>query len=225
MWLRVHIHISPEGDAEGIAAALWDIGAGGCEIQDAETSMTPRDDAEIIAYFPIETTIPTVTGFLEAWSGATCLGSAVVEDQAWAEGYKQHFKATRVSARIAVHPPWDHGLPPGRYEAVVVIDPGMAFGTGTHETTRLCLEAIDELLLASPDTHLLDVGCGSGILSIAAAQLGARVTAIDNDPDAVRVARENWLKNAGLARRSKKICLEPSEMTGKNKSVHIYKSG
>ena len=116
-----------------------------------------------------------------------------VAEEDWAESWKEHFHVTRFGERIVVVPSWR------RYDAVaddvmVVLDPGMAFGTGQHETTRMCLEALERAV--RPGVRALDVGCGSGILSIAAAKLGAReVLAVDVDPDCVRVTRENARAN------------------------------
>jgi ribosomal protein L11 methyltransferase len=88
----------------------------------------------------------------------------------------------------------DAPVPPGMVE--IVLDPGMAFGTGTHPTTSLCLAALSDLLAARPGASVLDVGTGSGLLAIAAAKLGAgRVAANDNDPVAIEVARENAERN------------------------------
>ena len=109
----------------------------------------------------------------------------------WANIWKQYFHVFRASDRLVVKPTWES------YEAaagdiVLELDPGMSFGTGYHGTTRACLEYLDELEREVGPVSLLDAGCGSGILSLAAAKLGFRpVIAFDHDPDAVRVAREN----------------------------------
>jgi ribosomal protein L11 methyltransferase len=97
--------------------------------------------------------------------------------------------------RVRVRPSWiDAAPPPGSVE--VVLDPGMAFGTGSHPTTSLCLAALSDLLTARPGASVLDVGTGSGLLAIAARKLGAgRVAANDEDPVAVAVARENAERN------------------------------
>jgi len=118
----------------------------------------------------------------------------------WAENWKRFFRARRVSPRIVVKPPWESAVPlPG--DCVVEIDPGLSFGTGLHGTTRACLRLLDAWQQRHPGASVLDVGCGSGILAIAAAKLGCpRVTAVDNDPDALRVARANAASN-GLAGR------------------------
>jgi ribosomal protein L11 methyltransferase len=120
-----------------------------------------------------------------------------VRKEDWAEGWKQHFQAVRLGPRLVVKPSWEDFFPaPG--DVVVNLDPGMAFGTGTHGTTRLCLEALAGLFEHSPvPKRVLDVGTGSGILAIAAAALGAeRVLACDIEPDSCRIAAENARLNA-----------------------------
>ncbi|MEZ4264997.1 MAG: 50S ribosomal protein L11 methyltransferase [Myxococcota bacterium] len=129
-------------------------------------------------------------------------------DPAWRERWKRWFVGFDVSTRLRVRPPWEAAVgEAGGEDAVVtvIIEPGMAFGTGQHETTRLCLEAIDAGFAATPAApgafEVLDVGTGTGILAIAAALLGAsRVVAVDNDPDAVRITVENAEVN-GVASR------------------------
>lgn len=112
-----------------------------------------------------------------------------MEDQDWLEGWKQYFSPFEVSERLAVTPSWET-FTPREGQAVIVLDPGMAFGTGTHGTTYTCLQALSAVL--QPGMRVVDVGTGSGILAIAAMKLGAAsVIAIDNDDLAVRVAREN----------------------------------
>ncbi|MBQ9060088.1 MAG: 50S ribosomal protein L11 methyltransferase [Firmicutes bacterium] len=132
--------------------------------------------------------------------------SEVVDDEAWKDKWKEYFKPARITDRIVVCPSWEE-FEAGPRDLVIDIDPGMAFGTGTHETTRLCM-ALMQLYLAkagaaadAKSARVLDVGCGSGILSIGAALLGAsEVTGVEIDPDAVAVAKENVEKN-GLAGR------------------------
>lgn len=113
----------------------------------------------------------------------------------WSESWKRFFKVERVSPRIVVRPPWET-YEPAKGECVITLDPGMSFGTGRHATTRTCLAMIDELASENPERDFLDIGCGSGILSIAAAKLGFEpVTGIDIDEDAVRIAAENAAAN------------------------------
>lgn len=114
------------------------------------------------------------------------------EDESWKDGWKAFFRGAPLSARIAVHPPWE--APPPRPVAVV-IDPGLAFGTGTHETTRGVMALLDDWLADRPPLELLDVGCGSGILSIAAAGLGHRAIGVEIDDVALHNARENVARN------------------------------
>ena len=111
----------------------------------------------------------------------------------WAEAWKAGYDVLRIGRRLVVRPSWrDYAPQPG--DLVIDLDPGMAFGSGLHPTTRLCLEALEDTM--RPGLTVLDVGTGSGILAIAAARLGAsRVLALDTDPLAVQIARENVALN------------------------------
>jgi len=116
-----------------------------------------------------------------------------LSEKDWAEAWKAHYDVLRVGGRLVIKPTWcDYDPTPG--DLIIELDPGMAFGSGLHPTTRLCLEALEDYL--RPGTNVLDMGTGSGILAIAAARLGAsQVLAVDTDPLAVRVARENVALN------------------------------
>jgi ribosomal protein L11 methyltransferase len=114
-----------------------------------------------------------------------------IKREDWAESWKRHFKPLEVSARLLVKPSWSTRKPK-RGQAVVILDPGLSFGTGQHPTTGFCLKQLATLRDESRQQSLLDAGCGSGILAIAACKLGyAPVEAFDFDPEAVRVAQEN----------------------------------
>ncbi|MEE4364014.1 MAG: 50S ribosomal protein L11 methyltransferase [Desulfotignum sp.] len=116
-----------------------------------------------------------------------------VDDQQWAEAWKQHFHVVRITDRIVVKPTWKP-FEPDPDDIVIHLDPGMAFGTGTHPSTCMCIRQIEKNLV--PGQRFLDVGCGSGILMIAAAKLGAAtLTGIDTDQTAVDITRENLEKN------------------------------
>ncbi|MBQ2953594.1 MAG: 50S ribosomal protein L11 methyltransferase [Clostridia bacterium] len=123
--------------------------------------------------------------------GTLEIGTANVHDEDWSEVWKKFYKPFRAGKRLVVKPTWE------LYDAqendlVMEIDPGMAFGSGTHETTGMCLELLEDVMLKQPVRTVIDVGTGSGILAIGAAMLGAEdVLAIDIDPTAVKVAQEN----------------------------------
>ncbi len=113
----------------------------------------------------------------------------------WANAWKEHFFVHRVGSRTVIVPTWRaHEYEPRPNDVVLMLDPGMAFGTGLHPTTRLCIEALERLV--HPGDRVLDLGAGSGILSIAAARLGAAmVDAVEVDPVAARVCLENVRRN------------------------------
>ncbi len=121
------------------------------------------------------------------------------DDSEWLYKWQEFFKPTKVGERIVVKPSWESYDVKGD-ELVIEIDPGMAFGSGLHETTSMCIKALERVIGEAPDTlKVLDVGCGTGILAIAAALLGAdECVGIDIDPDAVRVAKEN-IEHNGLS--------------------------
>lgn len=114
----------------------------------------------------------------------------IKDDSLWKDKWKEYFKPTHITDRIVVKPTWEE-YESKENEIVIEMDPGMAFGTGTHETTSMCIKAMEKYM--EPGISVLDAGCGSGILSIAAAKLGAgEVLGVDIDEEAVRVSRENF---------------------------------
>lgn len=117
----------------------------------------------------------------------------IVAESDWANAWKEHYHVVHLGGRFVIKPTWrDYEAQP--HEIVLELDPGMAFGTGLHPTTQMCLAAIEKY--AQPDMHALDLGTGSGILAIAAALLGVKsIVAIDHDPPAVKVAAENAALN------------------------------
>jgi len=117
-----------------------------------------------------------------------------LENKNWAAAWQERYQPIPVGDRLIVVPSWLEN--PDLERVPIYIDPGMAFGSGTHETTRLTLAMLEKCLTEQSHTELIDVGCGSGILSIAAAKLGVeRVLGVDLDPEAIRVSRENAKKN------------------------------
>lgn len=180
----------------------------------------PAEVTRLTAYFPWETDLHALKKeFLEflpvlaeSFGGApgAFVSAAEITDFGWAEKWKEHFTARKVGRRLVVKPSWEaYGAGPD--DVVLTIDPGQAFGTGTHETTRMCLALTEELFRERPaPARVLDVGTGTGILGIAAVKLGAEsVLGIDTDPKAVEVANENARINAVADRFT--ACATPLE--------------
>ena len=141
--------------------------------------------------------VETALGHLQAF-GLRPIGDLrirVVEEDDWAEAWKEHFHVLHVGRRLVIKPSWRKHRRSGD-EVIIDLDPGMAFGTGLHPTTRLCLMALEERADRGPLGRALDVGCGSGILSIAAVKLGAtRAIGVDIDPIAVEATEANASHN------------------------------
>ena len=117
------------------------------------------------------------------------IASSGCEEQDWLNNWKQYFNPIEVGEKILIRPTWREKYDP-KNRIVLNLDPGLAFGTGTHETTRLCLQAVEKY--TTPQTTMLDVGCGSGILAVAALLLGAKsAVGVDIDEMAVKTAKEN----------------------------------
>lgn len=130
------------------------------------------------------------------------LRTRLVDEADWAQAWKDHFPVMRVGRRLVIKPSWLRHRPVGD-ELILALDPGMAFGTGLHPTTRLCLQGLEALADggALAGATVLDVGCGSGILSIAAARLGAAsILGVDTDPIAVDATRANVRRNRLVTR-------------------------
>jgi ribosomal protein L11 methyltransferase len=225
-WHELTIRTTEEA-VEPVCAALHDMGAGGVSIEDSAASRKPHVGAlgewydlppngipegcaVVKAYFAetsdvraVEKRIAETLRMLRDEVGLD-IGEGrvemhVVDDEDWANAWKRYYKPLRVSAKLTVKPVWEPYVPESAEEKVIELDPGMAFGTGTHPTTSLCLKALERFMPAGADA--IDVGTGSGILAIAAAKLGARrVLAIDLDPVAVSSAKANVQLN-GLTDR------------------------
>ncbi|MEI7704253.1 MAG: 50S ribosomal protein L11 methyltransferase [Deltaproteobacteria bacterium] len=185
----------PADEADEATALLFERGASGVEEREAGLAPMPGERQPgagrvlLIGFF-------ADAGAAQEAAGALGAGAELAEipDRDWGEEWKKGLGPISVG-RVFLRPSWvDAEPPPGSVE--VVLDPGMAFGTGTHPTTALCLAAVDAFLARRPRATVLDVGTGSGLLAIAARKLGAaRVAANDNDPVAVAVAAENAARN------------------------------
>lgn len=140
----------------------------------------------------IKQKVSALTGFgIDIGEGSVSLGQVNEED--WANEWKKYYKPTKIGEKLVVKPTWeDYEVQSG--DLVIELDPGMAFGTGTHETTTMCMRELEKYV--TEDSKVFDIGCGSGILAIAAAKLGAKdVIAVDLDEVAVKVAAENVAHN------------------------------
>ena len=178
------------------------------ELCDPLPEQTDLSVVTVTAYYPedgelqerlqrIETEFKAVEERIGSFRVGSTLFRKVTETD-WSDEWKQYFHVTRVGKHIVVKPSWED-YEPEADDIVLELDPGMAFGTGTHPTTCLVLEAMEKII--HPDATVFDVGTGSGILAMTAAKLGARnIKAVDIDGVAVRTAREN-IGRAGLADR------------------------
>lgn len=218
-WVEVSVQSTHEAN-EAVADIFHSLGAGGVVIEDPlllnnlrtsgewELCAIPeQDNTEVVvitAYFPENEELPKKLkavedslAEMEKRTGESCrIGTTCfrpVSDSDWENEWKQFFHVARVTESLVIKPSWE------KYEAlpedvVIELDPGMAFGTGTHHTTCLCLGRLEKII--RPGMTVFDVGTGSGILALGAAKFGAaKVIAVDLDETAVRVARENVAAN------------------------------
>ncbi|WAM32982.1 50S ribosomal protein L11 methyltransferase [Caldicellulosiruptor morganii] len=212
-WFEISIKTVQEAE-DAISNVLYDLGANGVVIEDDEIVKYPNswdyiDENQFVkqnfaivrAYFPesvniselifnIEERLKDVSQYLDIGEGRIEISE--VDEKDWAEEWKKYYRPVEIGSIIIV-PSWESYQATGE-KIVVKLDPGMAFGTGTHESTALCLEAVQRYI--KPGVDVIDIGTGSGILAIAAKKLGAnRVVAVDIDDVAVKVARENAAMN------------------------------
>ncbi|RLA89328.1 MAG: hypothetical protein DRG58_05385 [Deltaproteobacteria bacterium] len=206
-WLEIRIEI-PERIQEEVSLFLTEWSGRGVILEDEEVPSRPEARTGIKVYFPAAEFGPLQDKELEQYlerlkSHGYRIGPVarrLLWEEDWAYTWQAYFKPRKLTRRIVIRPPWED-YQPAAEEIVLTIYPGMAFGTGRHPSTRLCLEAIEELLEAGLEPisagrwQALDVGTGTGILALATARFGARVLAIDIDPEAVSATRKNILLN------------------------------
>ncbi|HEY4543772.1 MAG TPA: 50S ribosomal protein L11 methyltransferase, partial [Tissierellaceae bacterium] len=217
-WLEVSISTTPENE-EVVSGILYTIGADGLNIEDPQdvVDMTDTQDSTewdfidekllnldmdkivIKAYFSETEDIDKIKNvvlekveqipYMEKGVKYGEVEFSYIEDRDWPETWKKGYKPMRVGQNLVIKPSWeDYEEKPE--DIIIELDPGMAFGTGDHETTFMCLEALEEFI--DSDNLVYDIGCGSGILSIAASKLGAKkVVGVDLVPLAVEVSEEN----------------------------------
>ncbi|SNX55239.1 50S ribosomal protein L11 methyltransferase [Thermoanaerobacterium sp. RBIITD] len=213
-WLEVKVTTTIEAE-EAVTNIMHEAGAGGVVINDPNDIKMLNGESEwdyidskmiddsnkvvISAYFPILLDTIDKVGLirdrivgLKEFNldiGEFTFETSEVDDNDWANSWKKYFKPIRIGKRIVIKPSWEN-YNPMKEDIIVELDPGMAFGTGTHETTKLCIEYLEENL--KPGDTVFDIGCGSGILSIVSSKLGAKnVYAVDIDDVAVKVASLN----------------------------------
>lgn len=213
-WLQLKAHVAPE-QAEFLEELLLDEGATAIGLQDAhddpvfepERGTTPLWEDTILTglYDDLEGIASMLERIEAAWSeqmpGEPCpaIEYELLADRDWEREWMDDFTPLRMGQRLWIVPSWHE--PPEADAVNLILDPGLAFGTGTHPTTALCLEWLDELAVAGQlaQQTILDVGCGSGILAIAALKLGANhADATDIDPQALQASRDNAERN-GIA--------------------------
>jgi ribosomal protein L11 methyltransferase len=210
--------------SEALANFLWENGALGV----VEETLT--EGSALRAYFPPGVAAAALAGQVREYAREIGVLGAAVDPagvsvapliaEAWAEAWRAHFRPLAVGRRVCVSPPWES--PPAALVAgreVIWIEPGRAFGTGSHPTTRGCLELLERALERGPVRSVLDVGTGSGILAIAALRLGVpQAQAIDPDPEAVAAALTNARRN-GMADRLRVEALALENWSGSPSDV------
>lgn len=197
-WLEVSVTVENEA-AEAVAEVLSRYARRGVVIEAGPEGWN-AGPVVIRAYLPADDQLQAnkrrvkeALGHLDQISPVSVPTFRPVAEEDWAKAWKERLTVMHVGRHIVIRPSWLDYVP-APDDVVVQLDPGMAFGTGLHPTTQMCLTALEEL--AQPESRVLDMGTGSGILAIAAAKLGARhVLALDNDSVAVKTARDNMIVN------------------------------
>lgn len=199
-WVRITVTTSQEA-SEAVANCLFEMNATGVEFKNNDAPTV-----NLIAYYPLDDRVGArmqrlrdFLAELPTWgiqAHPATIDLKPVKSENWEEAWKAAFPPRRVGKRILIIPTWSN-VPHNETDVLIQLDPGMAFGTGHHPTTRLSLELLEDSI--EPYYHVADIGSGSGILSIAAMKLGAqRVDAIELDPTAISVAAANFEIN-GIA--------------------------
>ena len=208
--------VAPPEELEILAVRLFEAGALGVELQEPGmplmpgTPPLPAGQGRALAHFAER---------VAAVDSAASLGAeppVEVPEEDWTALWRAHHHTIKAGPRSWVRPPWEEAPGSG---VSVVIEPGMAFGTGSHPTTALCLERCDELLAEFPGGDVLDVGTGSGVIALLAKKLGAgRVAATENDEVALRAAREGAALN-GLDGIEWRLTGNPADVPGRFRIV------
>ena len=203
MWIELHIKTSAD-NANTLGDQLSLLGASAVTFQDSGDqpiyepepgNMPLWQDTTVVGPFDETLPVKPILTYFEQQQATGQITNCSLQnlaDQDWERVCLQHFKPIRCGKRLWICPSWH--TPPKADAVNVILDPGLAFGTGTHPTTALCLEWLDQNM--SDEQEIIDYGCGSGILGIAALKLGAsHVIAVDNDPQAIEATEKNGIKN------------------------------
>lgn len=202
-WVEIAVEV-PSDRADEVSVYLIGIGSngvvtGGGIVDAFHIRGEEKEKVKVKAYFAPEDAAgkgAEIKRYLQGLGLEFGITVSNLKDDDWAHKWKAFFKPEKITGRIVIKPTWEPYHAQGD-EIVIDIDPGMAFGTGTHPTTKACLQLIEEVVAKGDISSMLDVGTGSGILSIAAARLGVpKVIAIDIDSTALKVAEDNILLNS-----------------------------
>lgn len=215
-WIEVKVVTTPEA-SEAVAGMMYDMDIGGLYIEDpgdvlqnpknptdwdyVEDELRNVDPNQVIirAYLPesinyqekivlLKEKLKNAAKYFNIGDGEIRLSEVYEKD--WANNWKKYYKPVKVGQKIVIKPSWEKYKAESGSDIVIEIDPGMAFGTGTHETTKMCIQLLEKYV--KMEGSALDIGCGSGILGIAAIKLGINnCISVDIDPNAVRVTSEN----------------------------------
>jgi ribosomal protein L11 methyltransferase len=216
-WLEI-ILTTPSELVEPLSNFITELGTDGIieeelDLGSFKEKPGPASEAELKAYLPWGSEAKKQIGFLKKYIinlsktfpklEKPTFTTNTITDPDWGEQWKKYFKPLKISKNIVIKPTWERYAPLGR-DIVIDIDPGMAFGTGQHPSTRMCIIALEDILTHNRGIHdwkALDVGTGTGILAISCAKLGIKnVVAVDLDPQAIEIAGKNIAIN-GVANR------------------------
>lgn len=193
-WLSVTVDV-PEAESEWIQTVLTEAGAAGLEVRDGSSPQLPdvrspkKGDAIIVAFYDDQANADEAVAAVKEHVPQAAIVVEPVIEQDWSVAWRERIKSVTVG-RLWVGPPWEKPNAPSD-KVCLFIEPKMAFGTGDHPTTSLCLAAVDEFMKTNPGCSVLDVGTGTGVLAFAAKKLGSGLTiAVDNDPVSVELAKE-----------------------------------
>ena len=226
-WIELSVD-SPREFVEPLSSVFLKYGHGGVAVEDIiidgeGNKNKSKKNVRIITYLPkdetLESRINQIDVAVKLMSGlgdVSHLVQSEVDGDYWVEAWKEHFTTLHIGSNLVVHPTWREYIPK-LGETIIKLDPGMAFGTGHHPTTEMCMILLEKLVCQN--TKVLDIGCGSAVLSITASKLGAEtVLGLDTDSVAVRVGKENVVDN----KVEDSVSIQHGTLPLSNSSVVMY---